>query len=197
MVPRLGSGLNDVRRIDGGDFEAGAGEPERKRQLARQVERLGRGDLLVERLEILERLVRSPGRLLGPVLDVVAQHHLRAQQRRERGQVLGHLGANTVGDCARELSEYQQRLRALASVHRIRLRFRPPAPSLTAKAGPGRLRLATDPGLVNAGEAAGARKSPLSGNSPLCGVPKWADRCGRVIMTRSRLPTGRSTGTSR
>ena len=159
-----------MRRVDGGDLEAGAGQPERQRQLARQVEGLGRGDRLVERLQLLVGLVGSPRRLLGPVLDVVAQDHLRPQQRREGRQVLRHLRPNAVGDRARELPEHQQRLRAVASVHMERLRFLPVGTGPTATAGPELAQISHRSGACQRGGAAKARKNRRFLASPLVGL---------------------------
>ena len=117
-APAVAVGLGEMNVIDRSDLEPARRETQRRSQVSGQVERLGPRHHLIEGLQVLECLVRFARRFLLPPLDVFAEDGLWPQQRRQRPQIIGHLHSDDVGDGARQLSEHQERLNAVASVHR-------------------------------------------------------------------------------
>ena len=118
MVRGAAAGLRNMLIFNGRNLERRRWKVQRRRQLAGKTERLRRGDRFVEGLHLLEHLLGLAGVLFRAALDVVAEQCRRLQERSQRRQVLGHLRAHDVGDGTRQFPEHQERLNAVASVHR-------------------------------------------------------------------------------
>src|SRR5207244_4431444 len=103
----------NVRILERSDFEADAGEVDRRLELAGQVEWGDRRDTFVESLQFLEGLVGPPRRFPHAALHVVSEYRLGAKQRRQGRQILHHLGTKGVRDRACQLSQRQKRLDAV------------------------------------------------------------------------------------
>jgi hypothetical protein len=91
-------------------LQANVGEWERRRQLAPKIQRFGRGDLFVQRLQLLQR---QPGPMAGvapPTLDVLAEDGFRPQERREDRHMLRQLSADCLTNGTRDSPLRQQRL---------------------------------------------------------------------------------------
>ena len=122
-LPRVPARRRHMDIVERRNLEADARQAQRVGQLAREVVGPGRGDRIVERLQLAERLVRLAARLLRPPLNVVAQQGLGPQEGCQHLQVLRHLHPHDVRDGPREFPERQERLNAVAFVHVARLRF--------------------------------------------------------------------------
>ena len=110
-----GGGL--VAVFDRGHLQPRVEGVERGFQFLGQVERFGRRDRLIERLQVLEGGVGALDHFFRAALDVVAQDGARAEERRERRDVVAHQFAQQVGRGARQLSEHEQALNRVAFVH--------------------------------------------------------------------------------
>jgi hypothetical protein len=99
------------------DLQTRRSKVDRRRQLASQVVGLGGSDGVVQRLHFLERLLGAACRFLHAADDVIAEHRVRPEQRRQRRQMFGNLRPHCLGNRPSELAQRQERLNVVAVGH--------------------------------------------------------------------------------